>query len=64
MRTWLEKKGLIIKTKSEKKKDELLQMMHDAYDSVANPVREAWSDSYLVRYHSFLFVSCDVSLIY
>jgi cell division septum initiation protein DivIVA len=46
MRTWLEKKGLI-KTKSETKKDELLQMMHDAYGSVANPVWEAWSDSYL-----------------
>ena len=54
MHTWLEKKGLI-KTKSEKKKDELLQMMHDAYGSVANPVWEAWSDSYLVRHHSFLF---------
>jgi hypothetical protein len=46
MRTWLEKKG-IIKTKSEKKTDELLQMMHDAYGSVANPVWDAWSDSYL-----------------
>jgi hypothetical protein len=54
MRTWLEKKG-IIKTKSETKKDELLQMMHDAYGSVANPVWEAWSDSYLVR-HFFLFL--------
>ena len=49
MRSWLEKKGLI-KTKSETKKDELLQMMHDAYGSVANPVWEAWSDSYLVRH--------------
>lgn len=53
MRAWLEKKGLL-KTKSDKKKDELLQMMHDAYGSVANPVWEAWSDSYLVC--SFLFV--------
>ena len=55
MRTWLEKKGLI-KTKSEKKKDELLQMMHDAYGSVANPVWEAWSDSYLVCYHFSFFL--------
>ena len=47
MRTWLEKKGLI-KTKSDKKKDELLQMMHNAYGYVANPIWEAWSDSYLV----------------
>ena len=55
MRTWLEKKG-IIKTKSEKKTDELLQMMHDAYGSVANPVWDAWSDSYLVR----PFLPCNV----
>lgn len=61
MRTWLEKKGLL-KTKSEKKKDELLQMMHDAYGSVANPIWEAWSDSYLVCSCIF-FVSCDVILI-
>lgn len=54
MRTWLEKKGLI-KTKS-KKRDELLQMMHDAYGSLANPVWEAWSDSYLVRHHFFFSV--------
>jgi len=47
MRTWLEKNGLL-KTKSENKKEELLQMMHDAYGSVANPIWEAWSDSYLV----------------
>lgn len=53
MRTWLEQKGLI-KTKSQKEKAELLQMMHDAYGSVSNPVWEAWSDSYLVR-HPFLF---------
>ena len=57
MRTWLEKKGLI-KTKSEKKKDELLQMMHDAYGSVANPVWEAWSDSYLVSHIPFC-LSCN-----
>lgn len=62
MRTWLEKKGLI-KTKSEKKKDELLQMMHDAYGSVANPIWEAWSDSYLV---CFQLVTCsgNASLIF
>jgi Putative nuclear envelope organisation protein len=59
MRTWLEKKGFI-NTKSGKK-EELLQMMHDAYGSVANPVWEAWSDSYLVC-HSFL-LSCNMSLI-
>ena len=51
---WLKKKCLI-KMKSERKRDELLQMMHDAYGSVANlnPVLEAWSDTYPVRFILF-----------
>jgi len=48
MRSWLEEKGLL-KTKEQKKKDELLQMMHDAYGRVTNPVWQVWSDSYIVR---------------
>lgn len=47
LRSHLEEKGLL-KTKSKKQKDELLQMMHDAWGKVANPVWEAWSDSYIV----------------
>ncbi|KAF9264470.1 hypothetical protein L218DRAFT_925760 [Marasmius fiardii PR-910] len=50
LRSYLEEKG-IIKTKSEKKRDELLALMRDYYAKVSNPVWEAWSDSYI---HSWL----------
>jgi len=46
MRSFLEEKGLL-KTKQQKKKEELLQMMHDTYGKVADPVWNAWSDSYM-----------------
>ncbi|KAG7087691.1 hypothetical protein E1B28_013638 [Marasmius oreades] len=46
LRTYLEEKGAI-KTKSEKKRDELLALMRDYYSKVANPVWEAWSDTYI-----------------
>ena len=50
LRSYLEEKG-VIKTKSEKKRDELLGLMRDNYAKVANPVWEAWSDSYIVSHH-------------
>jgi hypothetical protein len=54
MRSWLVQKGLL-KSKEQKKKEELLQMMNSAWGKVANPVWEAWSDSYirhwLVQHH-------------
>ena len=53
LRSYLEGKGLL-KTKQQKKRDELLQMMHDAYGKVASPVWNAWSDSYIVRLTSCL----------
>ncbi|KAL0574442.1 hypothetical protein V5O48_007505 [Marasmius crinis-equi] len=46
LRSYLEEKG-VIKTKSEKKREELLSLMRDNYAKVANPVWEAWSDSYI-----------------
>ncbi|KAK7056264.1 hypothetical protein VNI00_002817 [Paramarasmius palmivorus] len=46
LRSYLEEKG-IIKTKTEKKRDELLKLMYDAYAKVADPVWEAWSNSYI-----------------
>ncbi|KAJ8075141.1 hypothetical protein AAF712_011600 [Marasmius tenuissimus] len=46
LRSYLEEKG-IIKTKSEKRRDELLALMKENYAKVANPVWEAWSDSYI-----------------
>jgi len=48
MRKWLEQRSLL-KSKEKKQKNELLQMMHDAWGKVANPVWDAWSDSYIVR---------------
>ena len=53
MRDWLVQKGLL-KSKEQKKKEELLQMMHTAWGRVANPVWEAWSDSYIVHFLFFL----------
>lgn len=54
MRSWLEERG-VIKTKSQHKRDELLQKMHESYAAVADPIWEAWSDSYIVSpfYSSF-----------
>jgi len=48
LRTYLEEKG-VLKTKTQKQKNELLQMMHDAWGKVADPIWEVWSDSYIVR---------------
>jgi hypothetical protein len=48
LRSYLESKGLI-KTKGEKKRDELLTVAEDYYNQVSSPVWEAWSDSYMVR---------------
>lgn len=49
MKDWLVKKGLL-KSKEQKKKEELLQMMHNAWGKVASPVWDAWSDSYIVQF--------------
>ncbi|KAK7045488.1 hypothetical protein VNI00_007741 [Paramarasmius palmivorus] len=46
LRSYLEEKG-VLKTKVEKKREELLTLMHDAYAGVANPVWNAWSSSYI-----------------
>ena len=48
LRGYLEREGLL-KTKQQKKKEELVQMMHDSYGRVVNPIWHAWSDSYMVR---------------
>ena len=47
LRTYLEEKG-IIKTKQQATRDELLAKMRETYAATANPVWQAWSDSYLV----------------
>jgi len=46
LRAYLEEKG-VLKTKTEKTRDELLAMMSNAYATVADPVWDAWSDSYI-----------------
>jgi hypothetical protein len=46
LKDYLVKKG-VIKSDSQKKRDELLGLMKTSYASVANPVWEAWSDSYM-----------------
>ncbi|KAF9053806.1 hypothetical protein BDZ89DRAFT_1056368 [Hymenopellis radicata] len=46
LRSYLIEKG-VLKTKSEKKREELLTLMKDSYAKVADPVWQAWSDSYM-----------------
>jgi phage antirepressor YoqD-like protein len=46
MRAWLVERGLL-KSKEQKKKEEMLRMMHDAWGRVADPVWDAWNDSYM-----------------
>lgn len=48
LRSYLVEKG-VIKSKSQAKRDELLAKMKDTYVKTANPVWQAWSDSYIVR---------------
>jgi hypothetical protein len=49
LKEYLVKKGLM-KSKEQKKRDEMLAMMRNAYTSTTDPVWKAWSDSYIVRY--------------
>ncbi|KAH8828005.1 hypothetical protein DL96DRAFT_1601260 [Flagelloscypha sp. PMI_526] len=46
LRTWLEEKG-IIKTGTQKKRDEYLALMQENYAKVANPLWSSWSESYV-----------------
>lgn len=47
LRAYLESHGLL-KTKAEKRRDEMLAMVEEHYNKVANPAWETWSDSYMV----------------
>ena len=47
LRSYLEEKG-IIKTKQQATRDELLAKMRETYAQAANPIWQAWSDSYIV----------------
>ena len=47
LRAYLESKG-VIKTKQQATRDELLTKMRETYASAANPLWQAWSDSYIV----------------
>ncbi|KAK0216105.1 hypothetical protein IW262DRAFT_197006 [Armillaria fumosa] len=49
LRDYLVQKG-VLKPKTEKKRGELLAMMKDAYYSVADPVWEAWSNSFMYEW--------------
>ena len=49
LRSYLEEKGAL-KTKQQKKRDELLKMMNDVYAKTSNPIWEAWSTSYIVSF--------------
>ncbi|KAF9451357.1 hypothetical protein P691DRAFT_699577, partial [Macrolepiota fuliginosa MF-IS2] len=55
MRAYLESKGLL-KTKAEKRRDEMVTLMEDYYNKATTPAWGAWSDSYM---HEWL-VSHDI----
>ncbi|CCA76061.1 hypothetical protein PIIN_10061 [Serendipita indica DSM 11827] len=46
LRTYLEEKG-VIRTKAQVSRDEMLKKMRETYAAAANPVYDAWSDSYM-----------------
>ncbi|THH16226.1 hypothetical protein EW146_g4375 [Bondarzewia mesenterica] len=46
LRSFLEERGLL-KTRQQASRPEMLQMVHGYYVKVADPVYEAWSDSYI-----------------
>lgn len=46
LKGWLVEKGYI-KSDSQKKKDELLELMNTYWGKVSNPVYDAWSNSYM-----------------
>ncbi|KAF8889007.1 hypothetical protein BD779DRAFT_1623255 [Infundibulicybe gibba] len=46
LRAYLEDKG-VLKTQTQKSRDQLLAMMRETYAAVTNPVYDAWSTSYM-----------------
>ncbi|GLB44187.1 putative stress-responsive nuclear envelope protein [Lyophyllum shimeji] len=58
LRKYLESKGVQVKEGAAQSRNELLRLMRDAYAKVANPVYEAWSDSYL---HNWLVARGTIS---
>jgi hypothetical protein len=47
LRAYLESKGIQVKAQAHKSRNDLLSMMREAYATVAQPVWDAWSDSYI-----------------
>ncbi len=45
-----------MKTKQQATRNEMLQKMQDAYVKTTNPIWQAWSDSYMVRFARQHFV--------
>lgn len=52
LRSYLESKGVKVQEKAQQSRADLLGLMRDVYAKVTNPVWEAWSDSYIVRFVS------------
>lgn len=48
LQSYLVKKG-VLRSDAQKTRDQLLQSMRTSYASVADPVWDAWSDTYVVR---------------
>lgn len=58
MREYLVSRG-VIKSDAHKTRDQYLKLMREHYASVANPVWEAWSDSYIVRISKEHSIICN-----
>ncbi|KAF8900184.1 hypothetical protein CPB84DRAFT_1815495 [Gymnopilus junonius] len=62
LRTWLEDKG-VIKTKTQHRREDLIQKMHNAWGRVADPIWAVWSHSYMHDWlvsHNIIKFSRDV----
>ena len=62
LRSYLESKG-VIKTKQQATRDELLAKMKETYVKAANPIWQAWSDSYVVSFSLLPFYGVHSNII-
>jgi hypothetical protein len=56
LRNYLESKGVQVQAEAKKSRAHLLKLMHDSFAALTDPIWQAWSDSYLVRYPPSLYI--------
>lgn len=61
MKNYLVSRG-VLKSDAQKTRDQYLQLMKENYAAVADPVWQAWSDSYIVCVPNACSTSCRIDL--